>query len=551
MSAANAARLQTIARTLRAGARNVLRHLPGERPRAVVVEIEGAILPRAERPRFFGLPLRPPGVAVTPSMEAIGEALDDVCRAPWIERVVFRVHDLRVDAATAFALRRRVAAVRAAGKHTVAYLPEIDWQSYYVASAAAEIAVPESADIGLRGLGLSVTFMRDALAKIGVRFEKLAIDEYKSAFDELVLQEMSAAQREQLEALLDRFYAHHLAAIAEHARVDIERARALVDEGITSAEQARAAGLVDRVAYEDEIIDASHRPLAAARRFIPARSPSLGKRVAMIAVTGAIVTGKSRSMPIPIPGAGGRTAGSETVAAALRTARADEVTAAVVLYVDSGGGSALASDLIWREVERLREKKPVVAVMGQVAASGGYYVLAPASRVFCAPTTITGSIGVLTGKLVLEDLYARLGLHAERIARGQHALLLDPTRPLGDGERALLQRANAEIYDRFVARVAAGRRLSVDRVREIGRGRIWSGVDAVEIGLADEIGDLDAGVACAKALAGLGPDAPVWDVPAPEELVLPSADPEVMLAAILPLSRETSWLMLPARIRVG
>lgn len=398
-----------------------------------------------------------------------------------------------------------------------------------MASAAAEIVVPESADIGLRGLGLSVTFMRDALAKIGVRFEKLAIDEYKSAFDELVLQEMSAAQREQLEALLDRFFAHHLAAMAEHARVDVDRARALVDEGITSAEQARAAGLVDRVAYEDEIIDASHRPLAAARRFIPARSPSFGKRVAMIAVTGAIVTGKSRSMPIPIPGAGGRTSGSETVAFALRAARADEGTAAVVLYVDSGGGF-----LRWRAISigarsSASARESAVAVMGPVAASGGYYVLAPASRVFCAPTTITGSIGVLTGKLVLEDLRAPRPPRRARRARPARAAARSPparsataSAPCSSAPTPRLTIASWPAWPPGAASPPSTACASSAAGASGRASTRWSS------GSPTRSADPDAGVACARSLAGLGPDAPVWDVPAPEELAPPSADPEAI-----------------------
>lgn len=550
--ASQAANVQTLTQSLRAGARSVLRHLPGERPAGVVVDLSGTLAPRAERPRFLGVPIRAPGQPHTPSLEEMNDALDELARTPWVERVVIRIHNVHADPATSYALRRRITALGDAGKHTVAFLSQLDWTAYYLASAAREVAAPESADIGLRGLGLSVTFMRDALAKIGVRFEKLAIDEYKNAFDALVRQEMSPAHREQLEALLDRFYAHYTTAIAERPGLTPERVRALIDEGITSAQTALADKLLDRVAYEDEIIGEDHRPLSAVRRFLVPRATALGgKRVAVVSLTGAIVTGKSRGMPLPIPGLGGRTAGSETLVRALRAAASDHATAAIVLFVDSGGGSALASDLIWREVRRIRDEKPIVAVMGAMAASGGYYVLAPATRVIAAPTTITGSIGVITGKLILADLFARAGLNPERVQRGRYALMLDPSRPLGDGERALLARSNAEIYDRFVARVAEGRRLTTDRVNELGRGRVWSGADAVELGLADELGDLETALARARELGGLGPDAPVWDVPAPDGMVLPSGDAEAMLAAAAPFARETSWLVLPARFRIG
>ena len=545
------ASIQTFAKTLRAGARAALSHLPGARPSAVVVELSGAVVPRTERPRFFGLPIRPPGQRAAPSLESIGEALDALAAAPWVSRVVFRFEGMSADPATAFALRRRIEALGAAGKQTVAWLSEVEWTSYYVASACAEIVAPPSADIGLRGLGVSITFLRDALDKIGVRFEKLAIDEYKNAFDGLSRSEMSPHHREQLEALLDGFLAHYTGAIAARRGLTPERVREIVDLGITSAEQARAEKLLDRVAYEDEVIGPDHRAYREAARFLGARVPALGKRIALVTLNGTIITGRSRGLPLPVPGAGGRTAGSETLARALRAAASDPSTAAVVFLVDSGGGSALASDLIAREVKRLAEKKPVVGLMGAIAASGGYYVLAPATQIIAAPTTITGSIGVITGKVVLADLFARAGVRAERVERGRYALLLDPSRPLGDEDRALLARSNQEIYERFLATVAEGRKLSRDRVNEIGRGRIWSGAAAKERGLVDELGDLDTALALARKLGGLPEGAPVWEVPAPEEMVLPSADPDAMVRALLPLARETSWVLLPARFRVG
>ncbi len=549
MSPKRLAALQTAVQAARAGARNALSHLPGERPPWVVVELSGVIVPRAERPRFFGLPVPIPvqGLHPRPSLEQITADLEALARAPWLTGVVFHIDALHVDPATAFALRQAIGAL-AAAKRTMAYLTQIDLTGYYVASATAEIVVPESADVGLRGLGLSITFMRDALARFGVRFEKLAIDEYKNAFDTLVRQEMSPAHREQLEALLDRFVEHYAGAIGASRRLSPDTFRALIDEGITSAARAKEAGLVDRLAYEDEIVGDKHRPLAEAKRFLGARVPSIaGGRIAVVSLTGGIVPGKSRRFPM-----GGPIAGAETLVRALRAAAKDKQTRAVVFFVDSGGGSALASDLIWREVARIRDKKPIVAVMGAVAASGGYYVLTHATRVIAAPTTVTGSIGVLTGKLVAEDFFSRWGLHAEQIRRGRFALLLDPSKPLGEEDRALLRRANHEIYDRFVAKVADGRHLSIEKVREIARGRVWAGTDALSHGLVDELGDLETGIARARELAGLGPGAPVWNVEAPDEPVLPASLDEASLAAIAaPVLRETSWMVLPARFRIG
>jgi protease-4 len=543
-----AAAVESVLRAALAGARNLQQLLPGERPEWVVMEIRGVVLPRAQRPKFLGLPL-PARSLGAHSLDRIAAELEALGRAPWLTGVVLRFDGFYADPATAFALRRAIAALGATGKRTIAYLSHVEQTAYYVASAAGEIVAPESADMGLRGIGVSMTFMRDALARVGVRFEKLAIDEYKNAFDNLVRQEMSPAQKEQLDALLDRFEEHFTEAIAETRKLAAADVRALIDEGLTSAARAKEAKLIDQVAYEDEVVGPKHVPLNEARRFLGARMPAIGGgRVALVVLMGGIMTGRSKRMPIPF---GTRMAGAESLVRALRAAGADEHTRAVVLFVDSPGGSALASDLVGREVRLLREKKPVVAVMGAVAASGGYYVLTHASRVIAAPTTVTGSIGVLTGKLVVEDLFARWGLHAEQIRRGRYALLLDPAKPLGDDERTLLRRANEEIYDRFVARVAEGRGLSVDRVREIARGRIWAGADALKLGLVDELGDLELGFSRARALAGLGDDAPIWEVDPPEELVLPGQSPEAMLAAMAPLLRETSWLVLPAWFRWG
>jgi protease-4 len=223
----------------------------------------------------------------------------------------------------------------------------------------------------------------------------------------------------------------------------------------------------------------------------------------------------------------------------------------VALQVDSGGGSALASDLIWRAVQRLATRKPVVAVMGAVAGSGGYYVLTHATRVLAAPTTITGSIGVVMGKFVLEEFNARYGLNPETLRRGRFATLTTSARGWDDAERDLLGRHNDAIYQRFVNRVAEGRGLSATRVNEIGRGRIWSGRDAPDLGPVDEIGDVPRAAAPAKERAGLHPDAPTWNVRAPEAPVLPSTeDPTTLARAWAPLLREHAWLVHPARVRV-
>ncbi len=545
--------LETAIHRLRAGAQNVISRLPGERPRWVVLELCGPVVARLRRPKILGVPVPPALVGGSHSLEEIAATLAVLGRADWLEGVAFRIDGLSTDSATAYGLRRAISKLRQAGKKTLAYLPRVDLTAHYVASAAEEIVCPESADFFLHGLGISVTFYRDALARFGVRFEKLAIDEYKNAFDTLVRQEMSPAQREQLEALLTSFEAHYMDEIASGRGISGSDVRASVDVGVTSAAQAKERKLIDRIAYEDEVFGKAHRALEEARRFVRVPFPSPGsKRIAVVSLTGPIVSGRSRGAPVPIPALGGGVSGSDTIVSALRMAGADPSTAAVVFHVDSGGGSALASDLIWREVRRVREKKPVVGVMGAVAASGGYYVLASATRIVAAPTTITGSIGVLTGKPVLEGMFEKFGLHAEQIRRGKTALLFHPVKAWDDDARALVGRHNAEVYERFLARVAEGRGKTRDDVHALARGRIYSGIDAKEKGLVDELGDLRRAIEIARDLSSAGPDAPAWSVAPPHEMLLPSAEDPTTLARLYgDLLRETSLCMMPSSLRVS
>lgn len=550
---ARQATVQTALRRVRAAGRNVAARLPGRRPTWIVVELSGSYPARVRRRLFFGFPVPPELGWGEASLEQLQQDLDSLADAPWLEGVLFRVSDLRVDLATAFALRRAISGLRRAGKRTVAWLAQLDWTGYYVAAAAETVAAPESADVRIHGVGLSVTFLRDALARWGIRFEKIATGPYKSALDELVRQTMSEPQREQLEALLDSIEQQYVADVAADRGLDPAAVRQSIDRGLSTAETARGAGLIDHVAYEDELVSAEHKPLAESARFLSVRSrPFSEKRVAVIALTGIIVTGRSRRSPLLMPAMTSVMAGADSVVQCLRAAADDSQTAAAVLYVSSPGGSALASDLIWREVFRLRARMPVVAVAGALAASGGYYAMTAAHRIFVAPSTVTGSIGVLTGKLVLEDLYQRWGLSAERLQRGRYALVHDPAQPLSQDERDWLERANEEIYQRFVARVATGRRLDTTRVDELGQGRLWSGRDAVRHGLVDELGDVTTAVARAAELAGLSPLAASWNVRAPTDLLLPTPnDPTTLHRSLTPLLRERSLLLEPTLVAIA
>lgn len=529
----------------------IMAALPGERPAWLVVELSGAFPARLQKRKFMSVDAVL-GKERQLSQQELQALVTALLAVDWLTGVVVRLNDLSPDWATAFAVRRQLERLKQGGKRliiTATYVRDVD---YYIASVADEVVLPEGAELWANGTAVTVTYRADFLDRFGVKFQKLAIKEYKSAMDDLALSQMSDGQRQQMTALLDSFKQTFAQQVADSRQKPATQVAGWLDQGITSAAGALKVGMIDRVAYEDELLDQQHKPLAAGARYLPRPLASTApKRVALVSLEGAIIPGKSRKSPFPLPLLGDSMAGSETVVSALRAAGKDERTAAVVFHVESGGGSPLASDLIWREIKLLAERLPVVAVMGGVAASGGYYVLTHATKVMAAPNTITGSIGVVSGKFVLQEFNAKYGFNPQTLKSGRYADLMTSARPYDDEERALVQRYMDEVYDRFVTRVAQGRGLAPERVNEIGRGRVWSGADAQQIGLVDELGDVAAAVALAKELAGLKQNAPVWNVQAPQRYVLPvGQDAAGALRFVAPLLSERGLLVMPFQLRV-
>ena len=521
---------------------NLATHLPGERPPWVVVDIRGSYPAREVPRRLFKIP--PELGSRDPSLEKLGDELRALADADWCEGVILRFGQASFGTSAANALRARIEELRAAGKRTVAYLAYPSLLAYWVATSADRVVASGAETTGAWGLAMESLYWGRAFERAGVGFDRVRIREYKTAFESFARATMSEPQREQLTALLED--------VEETMRADVARSRgqpqAVVEEWLESPPTRRDAmverGLVDAVGYEDEVVPENAARLPQVTRFLRRRVPPDSGRVAVVSLTGAIVPGESRRSPMPVPLVGGTFAGSETVVRALRAAGDDDRTEAVVFHVDSSGGSALASDLIWREVQLLDRRKPVVAVMGDVAASGGYYVLTHARRVLAAPTTITGSIGVIAGKFVLRDLFERLGIAVERIVLHRFADVHSSSRPFDDEERAFVEESIQETYTQFIRRVAEGRGMNLERVDEIARGRVWSGRAALEIGLVDELGDVEAGIARARELAGLPAHAPAWNVRPPRVAPLPH-DPQEAGALLRQVASERLWL-LPA-----
>lgn len=496
----------------------------------VALTVNGRYPERAQLKRF--LRLRPPWEKQEVGLEDFNNILERLASDSRVKGVVLQLKDLHVAPARMQSLRQAILRFRKSGKRAVVYATQMDTLSYTLASAASEIIVPESAEINVIGLWLEVLFLRDTLALAGVEADLEAIAEYKTAGDMFRRTDMSAAHREMANTLLDSTYAWIVKTIAETRGLSMTQVTDAINAMPMTAAQAKEAGLVDTVLFDDELAMHLKAPGAvttweAARPWVKRPNRWYPRRViGVVSLEGLIVMGSSRCLPIPMPFFGVQ-AGSETVCRALRYAERNKNMAAVVIHVDSLGGSALASDLIWREVVRLRRSKPVVVYMGDVAASGGYYVSAGADAIVAQPDTITGSIGILGGKFVTSGLYKRFQAGREVLARGEAAGMFSGVARFSEQERQRLQVLLTESYNRFLTRVADGRGLSRDEVHAVGRGRVWTGQQAHERGLVDELGDFNTAVAIVKELAGLDPERwiPVVPIAAERKPLLPQSFP--------------------------
>ena len=469
--------------------------------------------------------------------------LEQIGADPDAAGVVVMLDGVEAGLASLQSLRAALAGCRASGKRVIAYVTHASTRLYYLASAADTVVMPESGVLDLVGVTLEATFLGDALGRLGVAGEFERIAEYKTAIEPLTRGAMSEPMREALNTVLDSVFGDLVNDIAVSRGLGPEVVRRLTDDAPLSARAAADARLVDAVLYEDELAaylapgEGRHPalvPWAAARHRLrrPLRRRAPEAAIAVITLRGPIVMGESRRRPaLPLPLFRGETAGHATTARAVRAVERSGRFGALVVSIDSPGGSALASDLIWREIERIGRRKPVVAFFGNVAASGGYYVAAPAQRIVCQPGTLTGSIGIIAGKFNIRGLLERLGVHREILARGNAATIGSPFVPFSADERRRLRAQTEETYARFVDRVSRGRRMAPDAVRAVARGRVWTGRQAKELGLVDALGDFPSALAAAKELMGVAATqtVPVVHVRPPRG---PTAAPEHPVAAL-------------------
>jgi len=395
------------------------------------------------------------------------------------------------------------------GKFILAYSEGYTQRAYYLASTADKIYVNPEGMIDFRGLASQTIFLKGMLDKLGIEAQVVKVGTFKSAVEPLILDKMSDANREQVSSFLGSIYDHFIAQVSSSRHIPADSLRAIADGFLArTADDAVTYGLADSKKYKDEILaelkdsldidqdkDVNAVALTKYKPSAKSATASVRDRIAVVYAVGDIVSGEGGDDMI----------GSERISRELRKVRRDDKVKAVVFRVNSPGGSALASDVIWREVELLRKEKPIIVSMGDVAASGGYYIAAAADSIFAQPNTITGSIGVFGVIPNMQGLMNdKLGITFDEVKTGKYAdFLSNVDRALTADERNILQLEVNRIYDTFLQRVADGRGLSKAQVDSIGQGRVWSGQQALANGLVDRLGSIDDAIAAAARKAGL------------------------------------------------
>jgi protease-4 len=523
-----------------------------------------------------------------------------------VQGLVLHLDGLQIGFAKMEELRRVIAEFRKSGKKVFTYMESGDAKDYLVACESDRVCMPAPGWLMLVGTRTEIMFYKDLLESLGIRADFLQMGIFKFAAEPFIRNSMSKEARSQYNLVLDDFFANcYVGSIARSRKgkknMTADAIVKMIDEGPFTAQKALKLGLIDEINYFEEFEETIKKSLGAKEikvvknygsekskeldlsnpfNFLKLLSPpkaSVGtkpNRIALIYAVGPIVTGKGGASLF-----GGESVGSTTMIEAIREADKDPKVKAIVLRIDSPGGSALASDLIWNELKRC--KKPIVASMSDVAASGGYYIAMGAKKVYAQPGTLTGSIGVVGGKLALGGLYDKVGLKTETLSRGKNSGILSSTHPFTDSEKKAMEELMKEVYDQFLDKVqenraANGHKFTRKQLIDLAEGRIWTGSQALERGLIDALGSLDDAIADAKVLGGLTKETDVdyLILPKPrsfldtlaeggsplgslssKELAVLAKLPELgeharMVDAMMQMRTEPVWVMLPHGIRV-
>lgn len=482
------------------------------------------------------------GTSSTKTLRGLFKKLDTLKTDDEIAGIVFKIENVSMGWATLQEIRNKLHEFRETEKETIGYLENGGNAEYLLAAAMERVVLMPAGSLDLTGLRAEVLFYKGLLDKLDIEADMLAMGKYKSGVEPYMRDGMSDAFRASMTALLDDLYAQLLAHIAESRDgITAEEVSDLIDSGPFTAEEAHQAQLVDALQYYDELLETLKtaspeedvqvvKPDYERKRKVPDMNSFAGlmqllsllnppqqakstaeNQIALIYADGPILPDIDQLFPstsVIMP---------STLKEAFEKARTDDTVRAVVLRIDSPGGSALASDLIWREVMLTQREKPVVVSMGDVAASGGYYIAMAAGTIVAHPSTLTGSIGVFGGKLNMKGFYNKIGLTKEIIAHGQNATLYSDYGGFTPTERERVEKMMKTVYKDFVSKAAAGRNKSFDEVDEIAQGRVWTGKQAKALGLVDEFGGLETALSIAKEQAGFADDAEVNLIVLPEQ----------------------------------
>ncbi|TMQ72367.1 MAG: signal peptide peptidase SppA [Candidatus Eisenbacteria bacterium] len=459
-----------------------------------------------------------------PTVWALAHGLRHAATDPHIVALVLHIDDVEWGWAKVAEIRDAVAEFRRVGKPVYASLSGGGEHEYLLASIADTIACPPLGLLQLDGLTASALFLRGTFDKVGITPNFAQAGRFKSATEMWMRTGMSPPAREALEELVDDAYGLFADSVGRARDLPPDSVKRLLDDGPYGAREARACGLIDTLLHRPEVDTLAvhrgggRRPTLTLTRYLDRiDSPRVGPHIALITAAGTIADGRSRGGP-----GEGDVLGSETIIKALRDVAGRHSIRGVVLRIDSPGGSAQAADDIWREVKRCAARKPLVVSMSDLAASGGYYIAAPADSIVAEPGTLTGSIGAFGGKLNLLGLYHKLGLNVETVSRGRHAEMFSPYRDFTVEEAGRFQSQMDEVYRVFLSRVSEGRHQPTAAVDSVGQGHVWTGLAARRLGLVDGLGGIDRAVQMARRRAGIADDEEVTVdvVPRPERTFL-------------------------------
>jgi protease IV len=457
--------------------------------------------------------------STVPVLHDFVDAIDTAAKDSHVIGLVVRIAPLETGWGKLEEIRAHLIRFRKSGKPSICYLgyDGIGNPEYYLASACQQVWLVPTAPVSIRGMMAQALFLRGTLDKLKIVPEFYHIAEYKTASNMFTEKKFTPAHKEEVEGLLHGIYDQYLSDASTARGMDRAQFEALVNRGPFASNDALSNKVVDRLGYWDQVQDYFKKngkgwnpiPLDRYRPFVRFDG---GTKIAVVHATGLIISGESSNTP-----GGGFVMGGDSVASDIRSARMDSGIKAIVLRVDSGGGSVVGSEVIRREVELADHVKPVVVSMSDVAASGGYWIAAPARKIVADPDSITGSIGVLIGKMNISGLYNLLGLSTDYIATSDNATLFSDQQNFTPTQQEYIQRSLNQTYADFAKGVAAGRKMTVEAVDKVGKGRVWTGAQAKNLGLVDELGGLDRAIEIAKQLSGIPKDESVHIVRYPEE----------------------------------